>query len=58
MIEPIAQLVAQYSRDGRTLEDLEAALLDLYPNIDDAALARHLGDAMAAGYLYGMDRAR
>ena len=58
MIEPIAQLVAQYSRDGRTLEDLEAALLDLYPNIDDAALARHLGDAMAAGYLYGMERAR
>lgn len=58
LIERLAALIERYEREGKSLDDLEAALADLYPDLDLTQIGEITGAAMEVAYLQGMDQAR
>lgn len=53
MIEPVARMLAQYERDGKTLAEFQAALADLVGEFDDEALREVLERALSYSILKG-----
>lgn len=57
LIDEVAALLARYEREGKTLDDLEQALADLYPSLDLTRLGEITSAAMEAAFLTGLDQA-
>jgi len=55
MPKPIQQLLADFEKDGKSLQDFQDALVKMYPGIDTDRLAEHTRDVMLLGMLQGMD---
>lgn len=53
MIAPIAQMLAEFEAQGRTLDEFQAALVDLVGEMDDEALREVLDRALSYGMLRG-----
>ncbi|MFI5447747.1 DUF935 family protein [Polaromonas sp. UC242_47] len=54
MIEPIANMLAQFERDGKTLAEFSAALQDVVGQMDDQGLREVLDQAMTYSFLRGV----
>ncbi|HMZ11645.1 MAG TPA: hypothetical protein PKW88_13100, partial [Plasticicumulans sp.] len=58
LIDRLAALIERYEREDKSLDDLDAALAELYPDLDLTQIGEITGAAMEAAYLHGMDQAR
>lgn len=58
LIDRLAALIERYEREGKSLDNLETALAEIYPDLDLTQIGEITGAAMEAAYLHGMDQAR
>jgi len=57
-INPVAEMLTQFERDGRSLREFQTELEKLFPRLDAGGLAKLTADALAHEYLKGGDGAR
>ena len=55
MANPIKTLLADFEKDGKSLQDFQDTLVKMYPGIDSDRLAEHTRDVLLLGMLQGMD---
>ena len=53
LIEPVYQMLAQYEREGKTIDQFRDDLVDMVPGLDDEALRDVLDQALTFGILQG-----
>ena len=56
MANPIKTLLADFEKDGKSLQDFQDELVKMYPGIDSDRLAEHTRDVLLLGMLQGMDK--
>lgn len=57
VLNPIAQMLAEFEDQGKSLKEFQRALVGVYPNLDDAALSKMTADALTLEWLKGSDDA-
>ena len=57
MANPIKQLLVDFEKDGKSLQDFQSALMQMYPGMDEDRLAEHTRDVLLIGLLKGVEEA-